>query len=298
MPVSKIIKFQYFRVVFHDGEKRERYDLGNWINCMIDFNLAERIAEIKGYPSRLESEHIMERDDDFVHLRFIKMTNAFIPSKAFDDQEIEPIDLDDDEYIAVDVNTIYDVKSQTLMIQINRGSLSVDRIKDYINFTAMKNNLFDDGEFITLEPIYNNFDIKTLKHKKYRQIEFSFDSTQGYSGMGDNNGIDAYLHTLDKCGGKIGYIRFGMGHSSKENGMNEEEINNLIDLIKENENFRKANVVYIDDNDNSYKYDLFEKNILTDKMKFVIEPRTCLSSIKVRNTMLSFFQKRLSTVRG
>lgn len=114
----------------------------------------------------------MERDDDFVHLRFIKMTNAFIPSKAFDDQEIEPIDLDDDEYIAVDVNTIYDVKSQTLMIQINRGSLSVDRIKDYINFTAMKNNLFDDGEFITLEPIYNNFDIKTLKHKNTDKLNF------------------------------------------------------------------------------------------------------------------------------
>lgn len=65
--------------------------------------------------------------------------------------------------------------------------------------------------------------------------------------------------------GKTGYIRFGMGHSSKENGMNEEEINNLIDLIKENENFRKANVVYIDDNDNSYKYDLFEKIFLRTK---------------------------------
>lgn len=299
MEVIKEIKFQYFRVIFNKNDNKPiRYDLCNWIDKIEKLELGERRADIKGYPVRLESVNPAGKSGEFFHLQFVKMTNAFIPSTAFDNQKIEPIELDNDEYIALDVNTLYDIKSQTLMIQINRGSLSPERIKDYINETALRYKLFNAGENISLLPIYNNVDLKTIERKKYRQIELSFDCTQDY--IENNTTVDAFMTALKKLGGRVGYIKIGMGRSPKDCGLINTEVDNCIDSLKslkETEVLKKGNVVYIDDKNDSYKYDLFEQNILTDKHIFSVEPRKCLESKTVKNAMTDMLQKRLTILR-
>lgn len=294
MAVSKEIKFHYFRVIFNDGNGRRRYDLREWINIVGDKELIERIKSIKGYPSRLERIMVMNRNTRFVHLQFVKMSNTFIPSKAFENQEIEPIDLDDDEYIATDVNALFNVDNQVLMIQNNRGSLSPDRIKDYINITGMIYNCFNDGEFVTLEPLFEDYELSQVQRKRYRTLEIQFDNTQDYDDNQDT--IDSFLHRkLREVGGKVGYVKFGMGHTSRKEGFYEEQTEKLLEIIKNSPYVKGANITYVDDID-VHKYDLFEHNIMMDKFVFTLQERKSLRCDVAANVMLDLFENRLPTI--
>ena len=130
MKTQKRMTFEYFRIRIHNNNGSGLYDLRQWVNKMNDLSLEERKFKIKGYPSRLENcEYI---DDRFVHMRFMKMTDSFLPELAKDNEESVPLKLEEDEYIAYDVNTVFDTESCVLIVQNNKGSLSTYRIKDCI----------------------------------------------------------------------------------------------------------------------------------------------------------------------
>lgn len=287
MKSYKKINFQYFRVKFSDGNKRVLYDLREWIDSIHPLSLRERTININGYPSRLESEELLEKK--YIHMRFVKMSESFLPELAYEDAETEPLELDDDEYIAVDVNTIYDPDTHILMIQNNRGSLSADRIVKYINQYALDHNIFNPGEFLIIEPLKNSKKFSSIENKVYKKLEIHFDDVKNLSEY-DGGSIGEILKLIQMAGGNTGVFQIGLGRGSSKSRLNEDTVEAYIGQIC-NSNFVSSANVSIKDDYETYRYDLFD-NTLVDSEIFEVESRTSLSCIVVRAKMLSRYKKR------
>lgn len=285
MKARKIIKFQYFRVKFHDENKIALYDLRQWIDSVVDLTLKERTITIKGYPSRLESAELLE--NRYIHMRFLKMTESFLPELAYDDSETVPLELEDDEYIAVDVNTIYDTVTHIIMVQNNRASLSAERIREYITQSGLDFEILNIGEFITFDPVKDNRNLNRLERKLYKKLEVHFDNVKSKSEF-ENNSIGEILRIIKSTGGNTGVLQIGLGRGYSNDGLLEGNTNIVINQVLNNECVSSANVIIKDDYE-TYKYDLFD-NTMCDSKVFELETRTSLSCLVVRSAMVSLFK--------
>lgn len=285
MKAKKIIKFQYFRVKFHDENNTALYDLRQWIDSVVDLTLKERTITIKGYPSRLESAELLE--NRYIHMRFLKMTESFLPELAYDDSETVPLELEDDEYIAVDVNTIYDTLTHIIMVQNNRGSLSAERIREYIIQSGLDLEILNIGEYITFDPVQDHRNLTRLERKLYKKLEVHFDNIKLKSDF-ENNSIGQILKVIKSTGGNTGVLQIGLGRGSSNDALLEENTDIIINQVLNNECVSSANVIIKDDYE-TYKYDLFD-NTMCDSKVFELETRTSLSCLVVRSAMVSLLK--------
>lgn len=292
MKVKKVIKFQYFRLKFHHNDDKYIYDIRHWLSVIEPLSLKDRIEDIKGYPSRLEYAELIE--DSYIHMRFLKMTESFLPELAFNNAKTVPLQLDDDEYIAMDVNTLYDTETHVFMIQNNRGSLSAERIRDYIYISGINHGVFNVDDIITIEPILDKKDIKKLGKKQYKRIEVHFDNVKAKTTF-SNNSVDKVLRTIKSTGGNTGILLIGLGRGSSKEGLYEESTEAFIDEICNSECTSSANISIKDDYE-TYKYDLFD-NIMADYKVFELEIRTSLGFKVVRDAMLTLYKKHKENLK-
>lgn len=289
MKAQKRMTFEYFRIRIHNNNGSELYDLRQWINKMNDLSLEERKFTIKGYPSRLETcEHLDKR---YIHMRFMKMTDSFLPELAKDNKECVPLELEEDEYIAYDVNTVFDTESCVLMVQNNKGSLSAYRIKDYILFTGRKFDIFNDDDTISFDCIKDHKELGFFKKTKMRKMEIRFDNLKSAKHIPNNgSSISSMLKAVKNTGGNTAVLTIGLGKGKSKDFLDNDTSGALLEEALSNDEYLSGARVYIKDDDEVRSYDLID-NVLRDIWCFELDSKTSLSYITVRGKMLSFIKR-------
>lgn len=290
MKTQKRMTFEYFRIRIHSNNGSGLYDLRQWINKMDGLSLEERKSIIRGYPSRLETCESL--DKRYVHLRFMKMTDSFLPELAKDNKESVPLELEEDEYIAYDVNTIFDTESCVLMVQNNKGSLSANRIREYILDTGRKLDIFKDDDTISFDCIEDHKEIGFFKKTKMRKMEIRFDNLKSAKHISDNGSpISSILKAVKSTGGNTAVLTIGLGKGKSKDFLDNDTSEVLLGEALRNDEYLSGARVYVKDDDEVRPYDLID-NVLRDIWCFELDSKTSLSYIRVREKMLSFIKKK------
>nr|WP_245671853.1 DUF6731 family protein [Desulfuribacillus stibiiarsenatis] len=134
---TRKVRFEYYHVTFRkksDGnnDRDREFDLVRWIDKATKKSLEGRTYDYKDEQARLEQGYW---DDELQYycLHFVRLRDTNIPSRAKANEKVEPIELEDDEYIGEEVSALYDENHHILMLQRNKYSLGPQGIEEYLN---------------------------------------------------------------------------------------------------------------------------------------------------------------------
>lgn len=213
------VKFEVYKAVDSDNTPINLVDLIEKIN-----SLKNDQKEVKQYGvgTRIDKFEYLTLDDETIakfrdlklaYFHMTKMRDDGLATTKEEIDELKNLDLDADEYVAEDINCIFDTKNCLLFIQRNFHSLSVTGVNYYLvkmhKKIALKIEKTDDKN--TYEPLDLIFkpvpDKDVLKgiveSDNYRRIELSFAnaSLETFKGQG----------LLNKCLGNLGDIFDSLG---------------------------------------------------------------------------------------
>lgn len=287
------VRFEYYQVVFRkkeDGKNlRDRlFDLTLWMDKAMKKSLEGRTYDYYSEQARLERAYW---DDElkFYFLHFVRLREINIPSKAKTDKAVEPIELEDDEYIGEEVSALYDEDNHVLMLQRNRHSLGPEGIEEYLNL------LWDnESETIYLRPITppNTFDI-VRNASEYRKINIRLADINKNDEEKIDSRFKSKLKNIIKAYKEYkavnAQIIVTMGNVKNES-LDEKTVKDTLSDIENNpEYFAKAEVAKKDDEDSKVELiDLFSHKA-HDFGTFKMEKRETLNHYAVAKEMYIFY---------
>ncbi|MYL71736.1 hypothetical protein GLW00_12790 [Halobacillus litoralis] len=283
------VRFEYYQVVYRKAsdkkEQRDRlFDLLLWMDAASKKSLEGRTYDYYSEQARLESAY-WDTELGFSFLHFLRLRETNLPSKAKKDSEVEPFELDDDEYLGEDVSALYDETNHVLMLQRNKYSLGPEGIEEYLNLLWNEKE-----EQIYLRPISppNAFDV-ARRGSEYRKINLRFADINTSISEGFKDKFKSPLKKVIKSFGDYeginAQITITMG-KKKNDSLNEETISDTLDDIEENpEYFSKAEIAKKDNEDSRVELiDLFAHKA-HDFGNFKMEKRSTLSHQAIAKEM-------------
>lgn len=292
MSYKRVIRFQYCRIrcrrFINDawGDK-EPFNLVNLIDKIQSDNLLLESIEFNKVLARVEKISYIE-DDDIWGLRFMKLRDSNVPSMAKSNQEAEPIELEDDEYIGEDITMLYERKSSVAMIQANRFSLGISRLEEFFN------KLYNDENIrIFIDPINQTHDDERIQKGRYRYLELSFANLQFWGEVAERyRSLSTIISPIRKMGGYSGNIKISIGRK-KNDTLDKNEVQDVISELKSNKRFiRSAKMKVADDDDTDVEIiDLFE-DVFHDFITYVLENRETLNFNDAIMSMKPILKKR------
>ncbi|UOQ47777.1 hypothetical protein MUN88_17240 [Gracilibacillus caseinilyticus] len=203
MNMYRKVKFEYFQVTVRKiGEtKEELFDLTRWMDVVNKISLEKRAREYLGERARLE-EAYFDEDLDYYFLHFVRLRATNIPSKAKIDTNVEPFELEDDEYLGEEVSALYDDNKSILMLQRNKFSLGPSGIADYLNIIWA-----NDNETICIRsiPIPDAFQL-ARKPKIYRKVNLRLANINSAVDQGFVDKLKSPLGPIIKSYGEYGGV--------------------------------------------------------------------------------------------
>lgn len=181
MSKIKIVKYNFFRPTIKTNENEVLIDLSGVFERIrrqyqAGVGTYKIIYEYNGEPARL-ADIKFEVETGFYHLIFERL-NYQIPSRTTLHGESQIIELEDDEYIGIDVNLLYDPRDHVLMIQRNRDSLSTTGIESFINTILNRDIENLEGSFCLAIVSDENIKTKALRQSVYRKLHFKVTGTK------------------------------------------------------------------------------------------------------------------------
>lgn len=168
------VKFEYYQVTCRKTgdlpSVRDRlFNLVKWMDKANKKSLEGRTYNYRTEQVRLDTTYYDE-ELGFYFLHFVRLRDTNIPSKATLVKQVEPFELEDDEYLGEEVSALYDEKNHVLMLQRNKYSLGPEGIGDYLNL--LWNNAEEQIHLrIVCSP--NAFEM-AKKSGEYRKINLRF----------------------------------------------------------------------------------------------------------------------------
>lgn len=271
------VRFEYYEVCCKEKNDKTSspdrlFDLRRWISKATKKSLEARTFDYRDEQARLDRAYYdLELENWFMH--FVRLRDTNIPSKATKQSEVEPFELDDDEYLGEDVSALYDEDHHILMLQRNRYSLGPEGIEEYLNL------LWDsDDEYIYLRPIISPNIIKEAeKAEFYRRLNVRFANldpekfkTKSDSPLGE------FIKTFGKYKGVTAEITVTLGRT-RGTSLDRETIHDTLIEIEENKEYlQKAEIAKKDSQDTSVEViDLIEHKA-HDFAYFTLEKRSSL----------------------
>lgn len=294
--IKRKVKFEYYEVVYKEKddppEMPDRlFDLQMWLDKAEKLSLEGRTFDYYLERARLERFEYDELGDCWF-LNFTRLRETNIPSKCKLNGEIEPIELDDDEFIGEDVSMLYDPKLHVAMLQKNIYSLGRTGIEKYLNLLWGS-----DNEEIFLRPIITlDFFERALNAEEYRKILVRFASLDDKylknKYKGSNTSIKRMVEMFGKYNALTAEIVISVGYAKKAS-LCRETVHEVLKEIQENkELFKKAQVVIKKSEDEPIEIiDLFEDK-LHDYLEFYLEARQSLACRYVWDGMLTKYKER------
>lgn len=296
MGVVRKVKFEYYEVVSKKNSDPPQtpdrlFDLQRWIDKAEKLSLEGRTFDYYNERARLDK---FEYDDsyDLWFLNFVRLRETNIPKRGRIDRELEPIELDDDEFIGEDVSMLYDPKLNIAMLQRNIYSLGPSGIQKYLNLLWANEN----NEEIFLRPIYspNSFD-RAFKKGMYKKITIRFAQVPKKL---DNlqSPIKSIIESFGKYNGVTGEITINVW-PAREGNLHRETIHETLNDIKENRDiFKKALISIKKEEDEPVEIiDLFEDK-LYDYLTFSLEARQSLACEYVQEEMVRKYLERRAEI--
>lgn len=287
------VRFEYYQVVFRKQEDkstdRDRlFDLVLWMEKASKKSLEGRTYDYYSEQARLENAY-WDSELNFSFLHFVRLREINIPSKAKSDKRVEPIELEDDEYIGEEVSALYDEENHVLMLQRNRHSLGPEGIEEYLNLLWG-----NEKEKIYLRPITapNVFEL-AKKAKEYRKINIRFADLKQNNESKVNqifkSPLKKMIHAFDDYQGTNGQITVTMGNIKNESLDEQTITDTLLDIEGNPEYFSKAEIALKDDEDSRVELvDLFAHKA-HDFGNFRMEKRETLNHFTIAKEMWTIY---------
>lgn len=283
------VKLEYFQVVFKKDEDqlndRDRlFDLTQWMHNANQISLEKRAREYRTEKARLEQAYF-DTDFNYYFLHFVRLRATNIPSKARIDANVEPFELDDDEYLGEEVTALYDEDRHILMLQRNKYSLGPNGIEDYLNLIWPK---IDETIYLRPIPIPNSFNL-AKKPKVYRRINVRLADLHHQKSEGIvekfKSPLGKMIKTFGEYNGVNAQITITVGNQ-KDAELNNDMVKSTIDDIENNsEMFSKAEIAMKDNDDTAVEVlDLFDGKA-HDFVTFRMENRETLNHYSIAEAM-------------
>lgn len=284
------VKFEYFQIMKRNkNEKREKlFDLTKWMEVANNISLEKRSKEYRGERARLE-EAYLDQDLDYFFLHFVRLRATNVPSKAKLDTNVEPFELEDDEYLGEEVSALYDSNKNILMLQRNKFSLGPSGIEEYLNLIWPNE---DEDILVTPIPVPNAFEL-AKKPKVYRKINIRMANIDKKV---SENLLDKFKSPLGKViktygeyDGVNAQVTITVGNG-KENQLDEDIVRTTINDIEDNKDlFTKAEISARDNDESPVEViDLFD-GLAHDFATFRLETRGSLNHYSVADAMHTIY---------
>lgn len=293
------VKFFYYQLQVDRsiGESREKFlfDLTDFAILMKEMDIERRNWLYKGDTIRLKKFTMDE--NDLLLMQFERLTDSALPyiAKPSKDDERD-VALSDDEFIANDINAIFDPKNHVLMLQRNIQSLSPKAVEYYVNHFWNIDRVEDPLEVIEFCPVINPNIFKEVKsNSKYKTLTFKtankFDSKKKVRKIvvdRINGVLEGIISSFSPVDGLNLEIKVSTSRN-KDDTLDNKTVKSIIDEIEKNpKSFDKAEVAVINDFDKKEVLNLLNA-LLFDTAKFNQSPRTRLRSDVVQDKMKSIY---------
>lgn len=295
MGYTKKIRFEYYEVVCRRKEDRARgadrsFDLTLWIDKARKLSLEARTFDYFQEQARLD-QFWFDEDKKLWFFSFLRLRETNIPSIAKNNQEAEPMELNDDEYIAEKACAIYDKSDRILMLQRNRYSLGHSGIELYLNM------LWENEDItIYLRPIAPlNIQSAAQHAAEYRKFTIRFaDVNKNTIGNQERNTPLRRLYDgLKQYNALNAEVTITMGYD-KTQSLDSRTIKDSIDEIIENKGIvAKAELGIKKDDDSRVEIiDLFEEK-LHDFIFVNLEKRKSIANeFMADNMMVKYLESK------
>lgn len=280
------VKFEYYQLfIKKEGKTRfELFDLTEWMEFVKNVSLEKRSRDYNSERARLE-EAYFDQDLNYFFLHFVRLRATNIPSKAKLDTNVEPFELEDDEYLGEEVSALYDENKSILMLQRNKFSLGPSGIEEYMNLMWPNDN--DEIELRSI-PIPNSFEL-AKKPKVYRKLNLRLADIDKKVSPGIvskfKSPIKNLVSTYGEYKGVNAQIVITVG-TQKDSELNEEAMRETIDDIENNKDLFSKAEISVRDHDTApvETIDLFDGKA-HDFSTFRLETRGTLSHYAVAEAM-------------
>ncbi|MDU0072629.1 DUF6731 family protein [Bacillus sp. FSL M8-0052] len=291
---QKKVRFEYYQVVFRKKEDRKEqrdrlFDLVQWMTKAKDKSLEARTYNYRQEQARLDHTY-WDDDLQFYFLHFLRLRDT-IPATATVTTKVEPLELQDDEYIGEEVSALYDELNHVLMLQRNKYSLGPEGIEEYLNI------LWDsEDEQIYLRPICppNVFEM-AKRSKEYRKINLRFADLKTVESS--DRLIDKFksplgpiLSQFQKFDGVNAQMTITVGNT--KNSLNNETVSDtLLDIEENREYFSRAELVRRTEEDDDTRVELIDlfAHKAHDFCTFRIERREHLNHYAIAKEMWKIY---------
>ncbi|ATO38744.1 hypothetical protein GTID1_17095 [Geobacillus thermodenitrificans] len=290
------VRFEYYQVVYRrrtdNGTVRDRlFDLEKWMDKAMSLSLEGRTFDYRSEQARLDNAY-WDPDLEFYFLHFVRLRDTNIPSKAKADSQVEPFELQDDEYLGEEVSALYDESNHVLMLQRNKYSLGPEGIEEYLNLVWD-----NEEETIYLRPICppNVFEL-ARRAGEYRRINLRFADINIKNNPNLLQRLRSPLRNIVSSFGEYQGINaqviITVGNN-KDASLDEQTIRDTLLDIEENPHlFSKAEIAKKDDDDAKVELvDLFAHKA-HDFATFRMERRASLNHYTVAGEMWSIYSPK------
>jgi hypothetical protein len=152
--VSKTAKVRFDFYQFIDHEDGSVCNINDLLNEIYNLPIKDREMTYFGNGARLDNYEII--DDFLVYFHMTRLRDEGIASTKSTDNELNDIDLGSDEFIAEDINCLFDTSANVIVIQRNSHSLSIKGVGKYLE--KMYSKVHDEKEI--------ELDIEFVKNKE------------------------------------------------------------------------------------------------------------------------------------
>ena len=285
------LKFYYYVPWVHNVETDEstEFDFQRWLAKTFELSYEDQIRVNHGIKARLDICEVISGSECWF-FRFLRLREDNLPFMVKQDAKAEDFALDDGEYVAEGINTIYDAKRSQFMIQVNRNSLGLSALQNYL--TDIWNV---ENEKIILKPIIKEIDLKKFRKGVYRRIEI------GFANIPDEIGTrpTSFLHNIFQSFSAVRCttITFGLGPSNRKSSLENGSVNALLHDIHDNTDVvRRAILKCSDDEDEKSEVINLLNCVEEDVIRFTYPSRKSIAYEFLRDEMYQVYKVRASQV--
>lgn len=291
---SVLVKFLYFQLtvdrIVDKSRKKMLFDLTQFAEKVKELDLNARSWKYNGDPIRLKNFRVDE--NDLLLMQFERLTNNAMPyiAKASEESERD-VPLDDDEFIANDINAIFDLSNSVLMLQRNIHALSPKAIIQYINYFWNEDRAETEWEVIEFVPIIDpNIYDSAARNSEFKKLTVKtankYNSKNGVRNM-LSEAVDGVLGNIIKASQPVSGLNLEVTFStarSKDDTLNDSEVKKIIQEIREHENYFEKAELSVINNGHTEVLNLLNA-LLLEKERFEQPPKTRLRSDVVLDRM-------------
>lgn len=264
------IKFNYY-VPFIKNTKTDEatmFDFERWIARVEPLPYEALVRENSGTKARLDVYNAIEGKECW-YFRFLRLREDNLPFMVKEDQTAKDIALNDGEYVAEGLSVIYDANRKQFMVQVNRSSLGVGALQNYLTDIWGQ-----PDEKIILKPIMNVIDLKKFRKGVYRKIDLGFANLPPDVNNRNVTFLKDIFNSFSKTKCRTASVIMSIGHAPSADSLENGSINSLLLDISDNTDIiSRASLRCSDDGDSKSELINLLKCVEEDVITFAYESR-------------------------